>query len=266
MVSAGRFHYHAPMFRPIVCVAFLFFGACDSPANSGPDQAVGHDGMLQFEQEDLATATVDEGDNGDMALPPLPEDLGVPGDLMAAARPDMAAGMSGCGVKVNELLLSTLKGTTSRESEEYVELYNSCTTSIKLTGWSLVYRSGANNSGPGNADTQLVVDLTKTISAGGYLLWAGSQYTGTKDGSLVNGLSDSAGGVAVVDNHDTIVDSVAYGPVVSGHNFIEGSAAPLPPQTKQPGKVIARTPNGTDTGDNSSDFVVADPTPKASNN
>src|SRR6185436_11564309 len=162
----------------------------------------------------------------------------LPEDLMASSRGDLA-GAGGCNIKVNELLLSTLKGATSRPSEEYVEL--------------------------SNPDTPLVQDIGKTIPAMGYLLFSGTQYTGTHDGVLINGLSDSGGGVALIDNNNTIIDSVAYGPVDANHNFLEGTPAPLPPQTAQPGKVTARSPNGADSDDNGVDFKVQSPTPKAPN-
>jgi hypothetical protein len=246
----------------------LFFGifvaACDSPAGMNNFR---RDGMLTFEDEDLSVPgeppDLRVSTTGDMAQDV--EDLSLlPEDLMAAARGDMA-GAGGCNIKVNELLLSTLRGAQSRGSEEYVELYNPCATSKSLKGWSIRYRSIDNNSKASNPDTPLVQDVGRTIAAGGYLLFAGTQYGGSKDGSLINGLSDSGGGVAIIDNNNVIVDSVAYGNVVSSHSFLEGTHAPLPSQTMQPGTVTARSPNGTDTDDNGADFKVQAPTPKAAN-
>lgn len=223
------------------------------------------DGMLMFEDQDLSVP--DTGDmameQGDLAMEV--DDLSLlPEDLMASSRGDMA-GSGGCGIKVNELLLSTLKSGNSRPSEEYVELYNPCAASKSLKGWSLRYRSKENNTKASNPDTPLVQDIGKTIAAGGYLLFSGSQYTGSHDGVLINGLADDGGGVALVDDQNNIVDSVCYGPVNANHNFLEGASAPLPPQVAQPGKVTARSPNGTDTDDNSADFKVQSPTPKAPN-
>jgi hypothetical protein len=238
----------------------IFVAACDT--SSTMSKPPGRDGMLTFE-EDMATPFVP-----DLAVPEdlsIVEDLSLlPEDLMASSRGDMA-GSGGCNVKVNELLLSTLKGTTSRASEEYVELFNPCSTSKSLKNWSLRYRSAGNNSKPSNPDTPLVQNIGKTIPAMGYLLFSGTQYTGSHDGSLVNGLSDAGGAVALVDDNNDIVDSVAYGSADANNNFAEGQPAPLPPQSPQPGKVVARSPNGTDTDDNSADFQVQDPTPKAPN-
>jgi hypothetical protein len=239
----------------------IFAAACDTSSNIS--RHPGRDGMLTFES-DMATPFVP-----DLSLAEdfsVVEDLSLlPEDLMAAGRGDLA-GTGGCNVKVNELLLSTLQGTTSRASEEYVELFNPCSTSKSLKNWSLRYRSAGNNSKPSNPDTPLVQDIGKTIPAMGYLLFSGSQYTGSHDGVLLGGLSDAGGAVALVDDSNAIVDSVAYGSANASNNFAEGQPAPLPPQSPQPGKVIARSPNGTDTDDNASDFQVQDPTPKAPNN
>jgi hypothetical protein len=232
----------------------LFLVACDpSTVKMNP----GRDGMLIFENEDLAMNQDLAGD--DLALPPE--------DMMAASRPDLrgadlAHTVNGCGIVVNELLLSTTKSA----SAEFIEIFNSCSTSTSLKNWSLKYRSAQNNQGTNNPDTELVTDLSKTIAANGYLLWGGTGYTGSKDGTLLNGLSDTGGGVAVIDDKNNIVDSVAYGSANNTHNFLEGSVAPAPPQAAPPGKVIARVPNGRDTDDNGTDFVVTDPTPKAANN
>jgi hypothetical protein len=230
------------------------------------DNNVNHprDGMLMFEAQDLSVAEdLSVTMNPDLSMEV--DDLSLlPEDLMASVRGDMA-GAGGCNVKVNELVLSAFQGTTSKASYEYVELFNPCATSKSLKAWSLRYRSATNNSKASNPDTPLVQDIGKTIPAMGYLLFSGSQYTGTHDGLLINGLSDSGGGVALVDNNNDIVDSVAYGPVDASHNFLEGTPAPLPAQQVIPGQATARSPNGTDTDDNGADFKLEKPTPKAPN-
>jgi hypothetical protein len=220
----------------------------------------------------------------DLSVPSAPPDLAVRirdaavvgvdaavdaqgGDLRVSSRRD--AGAAECGIKVNEVVTATLKTgtTTKRAADEFVELYNSCSTSFNLSGWSLTYRSAGNNGSPGNADVVLVADLKKTLAAGGYLLFAGSQYPGTSDQLLQNGLNDdTGGGVAVWDNANHLIDSVAYGDVVPDHNFLEGTNAPLAPVTEQPGSSIGRSPNGADTNDNGGDFTVETTvTPKAAN-
>jgi hypothetical protein len=243
-------------------VFLLILSACESAGGSLRQRSP--DAMLQLSELDLALPP-----HSDLSEP-IERDFSALSqtDLMPGVRHDLAgAAPTGCTPVVNELLLSTFKAgtTTSRPNEEFVELYNSCTTSINLKGWSLRYRSAQNNQSVSNADTTLVTDINKTIAAGGYLLYTGTQYGGTGDGALLGGLSDNGGGVALVDGNGNIVDSVAYGTAIASHNFLEGKVAPAPPQVTQPGKTIARTPNGHDSDDNSADFVVASPTPKAAN-
>src|SRR5678810_456317 len=97
---------------------FLLVGCTSSTNNHFPPR----DGMLQFADEDLALPAQD------MAQPEQIDDLAnvdltpYAEDLKPAMRPDLAGTAGSCGVKVNELLLSALKGTTSKPSEEYVEL------------------------------------------------------------------------------------------------------------------------------------------------
>jgi hypothetical protein len=234
---------------------------CAAPDSSSLPPAMRRDASLQFEMDDLLQPSTPQ----DMATT-TPQDLAGPHDL-AMPKSDLAmvTPPSGCTPVVNELVLSAKKSSTTEASYEWVELFNPCTASVNLKNWSLRYRSESNNSGASNNDTTLVSAINKTISAGGYLLYSGSSYTGSHDGTLSGGLSDNGGGVALVDNNSNIVDSVAYGPVVKTHNFLEGSAAPLPSVAPIPGQSIARTPNGSDTNDNSVDFKTATPTPKAAN-
>jgi 5'-nucleotidase len=237
--------------------AALFVIGC-AAASTAPPAAGRRDGGLVFETEDLSQPMI--GDLGAV-------DLRTSGlaDLAGAPTPDLAT-PAVCGIKVNEIVTATLHSGTKVATDEFVEIYNSCTTSQKLAGWSLKYRSSSNNGGATKPDITLVADLQKTISPAGYLLWSGAGYTGPSDGALANGLADTGGGVAVIDNNNYIVDSVAYGPVVASHNYLEGSAAPLPPVTAQPGTAIARIPDGADSDDNQADFqLTTKVTPKAAN-
>jgi hypothetical protein len=176
--------------------------------------------------------------------------------------------LGGCGVKVNELLLSALKTNgTSSPNDEWVELHNTCSTGIDLHGYSLRYRSKDDNNG--SADTVLVDDIATTIKASGYLLYRGSGYPINlqHDGDLQGQMADSAGGVAIIHvKSGAIIDSVCWGHVVSTHKFLEGTAAPAPPETTIPGTTLAREPDGADTDNNSVDFqITTDVTPEQPN-
>jgi hypothetical protein len=183
----------------------------------------------------------------DLARP----DLAVVRDLAGA---DLAGGSC---VRINEI--STASAIDA--DDEYIELLNVCDQEMRIDGWTLRYRSADNNNGTIFADTILVNFGAFVIGAHAYRLFAGVKYGGSKDSILANGLSAIGGGVAIVDEFNFIVDSVAYGTVVPTHNFIEGAAATAPPA----GSAIARSPDGHDTNQNSLDLLVTARTPRAAN-
>src|SRR6185437_4861689 len=69
-----------------------------------------------------------------------------------------------CGVKINEVL--TFNSASS--GNEFVELYNSCSTAIDITGWKLYYRDASNNNG--GADTTIYNSINTSIPAHSYFL------------------------------------------------------------------------------------------------
>jgi len=146
---------------------------------------------------------------------------------------------------------------TAGGGDEFIELYNPNSFAFKLGGYSLVYRSASAVS-----DTVIAHFATsKSIPAHGYFLVAGPAFTGVSPDITysTDTLAVSAGGIAIRDPNNGIVDSVGYG---ATSNFVETAAAPVPPS----GQSASRIPNGTDTNNNSADFsITAVPTPKASN-
>ena len=152
-------------------------------------------------------------------------------------------------------------GVEGALGDEFVEIVNVGTAAADLSGWKLVYRSGA-----GTSDVSLgtLADGT-TLAAGGFFLFGGSGYSGahTADKSFSAGLASAAGGVAIKDADGNIVDSVGWGDATNA--FVEGTAAAAPTIAPAPGKSDARHPNGHDTNANSADFAIGDPTPGASN-
>ena len=173
-------------------------------------------------------------------------------------------GTTGCHPVINEVQAG---GTSS--ADEWVEVYDPCTTSIDVTGWTLDYRA-ATNAGP--SDSSLLVTLSGVLDPGAFRLYAGTGFATagvTPDGSWGGGaaglLQASAGGIGLRSgpkDTGTLVDAVAYGAVSAGFPFAETAAAPALVN----GKSIARSFDGDDTDDNASDFaLVATPTPRASN-
>ncbi len=167
-------------------------------------------------------------------------------------------------IKVNELRT----GVTGATTNQFIELYNAGSAPVDISAWSVAYRSSA-------ATTNTVLDTmpggagsgTTVIPGGGYyLLGRSGGYTGspTADQTFTTSMSSSGGGVAVLDPTGAVADSVGYGSATNA--FVEGCAAPAPGTSASPGTSIVRTPNGFDTDNNCTDFLVSSlPTPRAAN-
>jgi hypothetical protein len=165
------------------------------------------------------------------------------------------AGSSGsAAILVNEFSV----GVEGALGDEFVEIVNVGTAAADLSGWKLVYRSGA-----GTSDVSLgtLADGT-TLAPGAFFLLGGSTYSGTHpaDKSFSAGLASAAGGVAIKDADG---NSVGWGDATNA--FVEGTTAPAPTIAPAPGKSDARHPDGHDTNVNSADFAIGDPTPGAGN-
>jgi Lamin Tail Domain/IPT/TIG domain len=156
-------------------------------------------------------------------------------------------------VKINEVQTD---GVTAHD--EFVELFNGGATSANISGCKLVYRTAS-----GTSDIVLAtVPASTSIAAGGYYLFAGSDYGGaaTADLSFSTDLDATNGALALRYPSGTIVDLLGYGTLTN--NFFEAAAAPSPPS----GQSIGRDPTGADTDDNSADFgMIASPTPRLVN-
>ena len=179
-------------------------------------------------------------------------------DASGLAQIRCVAGSGGsASIRINEFSV----GVEGALGDEFVEIVNVGTAAADLSGWKLVYRSGA-----GTSDVSLgtLADGT-TLAAGGFFLFGGSGYSGAHpaDKSFSAGLASAAGGVAIKDADGNIVDSVGWGDATNA--FVEGTAAAAPTIAPAPGKSDARHPNGHDTDANSADFAIGDPTPGASN-
>jgi Lamin Tail Domain len=168
------------------------------------------------------------------------------------------AGSAGTAtIRINEFSV----GVEGALGDEFVEIVNTGTAAADLSGWKLVYRSGA-----GTSDVSLgtLADGT-TLAAGGFFLFGGSAYSAAHpaDRSFSAGLASSAGGVAIKDANGNVVDSVGWGDATNA--FVEGTAAAAPTIAPAPGQSDGRHPDGHDTNVNSADFTIGDPTPGTSN-
>jgi hypothetical protein len=193
----------------------------------------------------------DEGglllDSGGRDVNVLPTGDSSPGD--GATGND--SGGPGCtgAIVINELQTDGV--------DEFVELYNPNSCAVPLSGWEIKYESAGGGAGP--AGYKFVAG--DSIPALGYFLVASSAFSGKKDATLISGFAAAAGQVGLVDDKSAIIDGVAYG-TVTGGSYREKQSAAAPPTNKS----IGRSPNGTDTDNNSADFkVLTSPSPGAAN-
>lgn len=161
-------------------------------------------------------------------------------------------------LRINEFSV----GVEGSLGDEFVEIVNVGDSVADLSGWRLVYRSGA-----GATDNSLgtLPDGT-TLAPGAFLLFGGSAYAGSHpaDRTFSTGLASAAGGVALRDGSGGVIDSVGWGTATNA--FLETTAAAAPPIAAAPGTSGARNPDGHDTNDNSADFAVdTTPSPGATN-
>ncbi len=184
-------------------------------------------------------------------------------DVASDARNDVPVDVPplGCHPVINEVLT----GLTTSATTEWIELYNPCTAAINVTGWRIGYR-GATTAGPLTAtdSATLFTFPARTIAPSGYLLIAGTTYTGTVDGRLSTGLADVGGGVGLRNTAGTVVDSLGWGTATNA--FVRVRPAAVAPLAAAPGRSLQRLPDGSDTGNNMADFHAAmTPTPRGAN-
>lgn len=168
-----------------------------------------------------------------------------------------AGGTTCTSIKINEVLVAT----SSSDDEEFIELYNPCSTAVDLAGYRVVYRAATTL-----LDTNVAAFTTQTIAAGEFLVVASYLANGQRDLAFaVNVHLAQAGGVGIRNAANVLLDAVGYAPTgtLVNNGLVEGLAAMAPPA----GQSIVRRPNGNDSNTNVSDFAVTViPSPGVTNN
>lgn len=217
----------------------------------------------------LAAAVLAGCASAEQALPDTNRDLAVAADEDMTAPPSripgggedagVDGGATGCAASEHVVINEVQTGGVGNANDEFIELYNPCTSPLDLSNWTLVYRAAAGT----NDVTVAPLANGQRIAARGYLLIAGPAYTGAvaPDQTYNAGrLAAAGGGLALRDAMTREYDSVGWG--TATNIFVESAPAPAPGD----GQSIARTPNGADSDHNDRDFVIATtPTPKGSN-
>lgn len=157
-----------------------------------------------------------------------------------------------CHVVINEFTT----GSPISPAEEYIELFNPCSTAVVVQDWRLVYRSASNI---GASDTNLMVSFTTigdTMNPGELRLYGGDDYVDTKDGGWTGQsgiMQQNNGGIGLRDQNGALIDAIGYGNVVAGHPFTETTKAPMMVN----GMSASREPfDGNDTNDNGANIKL----------
>lgn len=153
---------------------------------------------------------------------------------------------------------------TAAYHEDFIELLNTGTVNIDVTGFTLAY--GASSAAAGTFSTAIgtlgasAISGSSIIVPGGFLLInTGAVSTGgaanpTADFQFTSGasLSATSGAVRLSDASGNVLDRIGWGTT----NNAEGTAATAPAISMS----LNRT-NGLDTNNNSADFTSMTPTP-----
>ena len=157
-----------------------------------------------------------------------------------------------CHPVINEIQT----GSATSAADEWVEVINPCATAIDVTGFTLDYRSA---NATGTTDTNQMIALSGTMTSMSTRLFCGGSVPPELlcDDSWASGfMQQNNGGVGLRNgpkDTGTLVDSSAYGAVLPGHPFVEGTVSPALAN----GKVLARLPyDGHDENNNNGDFKV----------
>lgn len=139
---------------------------------------------------------------------------------------------------------------------DFVELYNTSSAPVDLTGWSVQYWSASGTSAQ-------KTPLSGQVAPGHHFLVKEADGANVSAPALENpdvtgtiAMSGTAGRVAIVDPNGETVDLVGWG----GASVAEGSPAPATTNSTS----VFRKSECTDTDDNAVDFTVGTPTPTSS--
>jgi hypothetical protein len=151
------------------------------------------------------------------------------------------------------------------DAAEFVEIFNAGSASVPLAGFTVELVNGSSSASYSS------VALSGTLAGGGYIVLGVAGQTLTLPGGVNRfdfpmmsggGIQNGPDGVRLLDASSAVVDSVAYEATFAG----AGEGGPAPDDSNTAMRSICRMPNGSDTNDNSVDFIAcATPTPGATN-
>jgi uncharacterized protein len=149
---------------------------------------------------------------------------------------------------------------------DFIEIFNTGSSSVDISGWSVQYASSTGTSWASNPPT--VVPASTTLQPGQYFLFKEAAGTGgsvdiTGDASGSLALSGTSGKVALVNNSTAISGACPTGAVVDLVGFGTANCPASPVGTLSNTTAAIRKSGGcTNSGVNSADFDVGAPNPR----
>ena len=173
-------------------------------------------------------------------------------------------GINGDAIKINEFLPNPDSDETSADDTfEWVELYNTSSSTVDIGGWSLQW-------GTSSFSSEFVIPNGVTIGGGDYLVIGGegvlqADVVVPADSDLTMGSGGSNADAIRLTCGGGVADTVIYGPTddsgiaenndewVDDNGNVATAVAPKPGA----GTTLARRINGLDTNDSRVDFIVS---------
>ena len=246
----------------------VIYGPSDNGLADNPDE-------LLDDNEDIATSAapkpkegqsiarfIDGQDSNQSGLDFTLADENTPGE----SNPEIICGEGEFQIKINEILPNP-EGTDS--GQEWVELYNAGTESVRIDGWTVETASSSWSS-------KATIPIATSIDPGAFYLIGESDVPSefadlTLDSNLSLGnASTGVDGVRLINCLGGIEDTLLYGDVMAipdeGEGLIDDQGGESFAIFPDSGRTVGRTPDGVDTDLNTSDFSTnLIPTPRASN-
>ena len=163
-----------------------------------------------------------------------------------------------------KILISEVQIEGGNTNHDFIELYNPNNSNVDISGYKLRKRALT-----GSEDSIRVLPSGSSIPAKGYYLWASSKDENypsliEADASTTQTLAIN-NSIGLLTPDDIMISALAWGS--STNPFVEGTPFPDNPGKNQSlGRIWdEEAQEYKDTGDNSADFEIQTPTPKAQN-
>ncbi|HMV70188.1 MAG TPA: lamin tail domain-containing protein, partial [Myxococcota bacterium] len=171
------------------------------------------------------------------------------------------------GVLLNEALPYPADG-----EPEWVELLNAGPLTAELEGWAVESSTSSGSRWSSSFVVPSGVSLApgqRLVLGGPSVAFPGVWVVNVEQGAAFGNNSTAEDAIRLVDCAGAAVDVLVYGSEVQGAPFVDEAgdsvlAEKLAPKSSK-GRSLARLPDGSDTNNGATDFVLAGPTPGRSN-